>query len=139
MDSAPWLHITFIMLSLYVYLHLSIYLPLFLLFIMSYISDFPSDITFFWPDANSLEYSFIIIMTVFLFIYFWPHWVFIAAQALLSCSQWGLLSRCGGRASHCGGFSCSRAQALGPRSSVAAAREFSSWDPTCVPCIGRQT
>ena len=107
--------------------------------LLSYISDFPSDITFFWPDANSLEYSFIIIMTVFLFIYFWLHWVFIAVHALLSCSQWGLLSRCGVRASHCGGFSCSRAQALGPRSSVAAAREFSSWDPTCVPCIGRQT
>ena len=30
--------------------------------------------------------------------------------------------RCGARASHCGGFSCCRAQALGARASVAVAR-----------------
>ena len=86
-----------------------------------------------------IEYSFVIIMTVFLFIYFRLHWVFIAAHVLLSYSQRGLLSSCGVQASHCSGFYCSRAQALGPRSSVAAAREFNSWDPTSVPCIGRPT
>ena len=26
-----------------------------------------------------------------LFIYFWLHWVFIAAWAFSSCSEWGLL------------------------------------------------
>ena len=30
-----------------------------------------------------------------------------------SCGEQGLLSRCGVRASHCGGFSCCRARALG--------------------------
>ena len=30
-----------------------------------------------------------------------------------SCSEWGLLSRSGAWASHCGGFSCCGAQALG--------------------------
>ena len=73
---------------------------------------------------------------------------------------------CGAQASHCGGFSCCRAQALGVRASVVVAhglsscgswaleRRLSSWhtdlvaprhvgssqtrDRTCVPCIGRQ-
>ena len=32
---------------------------------------------------------------------------------LSSCSNWWLLSSCGAQASHCGDFSCCRAQALG--------------------------
>ena len=51
------------------------------------------------------------------FIYFWLCWVFIA-----SCGEQGLLSSCGGQASHCGGFSCYTAQALGPSG-------CSSWTP----------
>ena len=35
-----------------------------------------------------------------------------SGQAFSSCSEWGLLSSCGVRASHCGGLSCCRAQAL---------------------------
>ena len=35
---------------------------------------------------------------IYLFIYFWLHWVFVAAH--------GLFSSCGVWASHCGGFSC---------------------------------
>ena len=34
------------------------------------------------------------------------------ARALSSCTEWGRLSGCGGQASHCGGFSSRRAQAL---------------------------
>ena len=30
-----------------------------------------------------------------------------------SCGEWGLLSSCSVRASHCGGFSCCEAEALG--------------------------
>ena len=41
----------------------------------------------------------------------------------------GATLRCGARASHCGGFSCCRAQALGARASVVVARGLSSWDP----------
>ena len=33
--------------------------------------------------------------------------------AFSSCGEWGLLSRCGTRASYCSGFSCCRAQAVG--------------------------
>jgi len=38
-----------------------------------------------------------------------------------SCGEWGLLSSCRVRASHCGGFSCGGARALGARASVGAA------------------
>ena len=48
------------------------------------------------------------------------HWVFIAVQ--------GLLPSCGVRASHCGGFSCCRAQALGCTASVVAAHGLSNCD-----------
>ena len=47
------------------------------------------------------------------------------AQAFSSCGVRGLLSSCGGRVSHCGGFSCCRAQALG-------CMGFSS----CDACVG---
>ena len=40
--------------------------------------------------------------------------------------QAGATLRCGARASHCGGFSCCRAWALGMRASVVAARMLSS-------------
>ena len=38
----------------------------------------------------------------------------------------GATLRCGARASHCGGFSCYGARALGPRASVVVARGLSS-------------
>ena len=39
-------------------------------------------------------------------------------QAVSSCGEWGLLSRCGAQASQCGGFSYCRVQVLGPIGSV---------------------
>ena len=53
-------------------------------------------------------------------MYFWLCWVFIAEWALPSCSKWGLLPSYSARASHCGGFSGCRAQALGAGASVVA-------------------
>ena len=41
-------------------------------------------------------------------------------------------SSCGGRASHCGGFSCCGAQALGHKGSVASAPGFQSTGSTAV-------
>ena len=38
----------------------------------------------------------------------------------------GATLRCGARVSHCGGFSCCRAQALGAQASVAVPRRLSS-------------
>ena len=63
--------------------------------------------------------SFFFLKLISLF-YFWLHWVFVAAQSFSSCSERGLLLSCGAWASHCGGFSCCRAQALGTQTSVVA-------------------
>ena len=52
-------------------------------------------------------------------MYFLFYYLFLATlglhgytRAFSSCSEQGLLSSCGGRASRCSGFSCYRAQAL---------------------------
>ena len=42
-----------------------------------------------------------------------------------SCSEWGLLSSCWAQASHCSGFSCCRAQALGTWASEVVAHWLS--------------
>ena len=55
--------------------------------------------------------------------------VFLAAQAFSLASARGLLSSCSGRASHCSGFSCCRAQALGYGASAVAARGLNSCGP----------
>ena len=74
--------------------------------------------------------------------------------AFSSCGEWGLISSCSALASHCGGFSCCRAQALGHRDFSSCsiwAQELWHWgvvmvqhvgsscteDQTHVPCIGR--
>ena len=46
---------------------------------------------------------------------FWLRWVFIAAcgLSLVAASRGWLLFSCGAGASHCSGFFCCRAQALG--------------------------
>ena len=54
----------------------------------------------------------------YLFTYFWPHWVFVAARRLSLVAARG--------ASHCGGFSCCGAPALGMRASVVVACGLSS-------------
>ena len=46
-------------------------------------------------------------------------------EAFSSCGEQGLLFHCGARASHCGGFSCCGARALGARASVVVARGLS--------------
>ena len=86
--------------------------------------------------------------------------VFRCTQAFSTCGEWGLLSSFSARASHCSGFSCFRARALGlmgfsscaPGGSRVQAQQ--PWctglaapqhagspctrDLTGVPCIGRQ-
>ena len=51
-----------------------------------------------------------------LFIYFWLRWVFVAGATL----------HCGVQASHCGGFSCCGARALGMWASVVVVHGLSS-------------
>ena len=47
------------------------------------------------------------------FLYFWLCWIFIACGLSLVAVSGGLLSSCSAQASHCRGFSCCKAQALG--------------------------
>ena len=92
--------------------------------------------------------------TATFFIYGQPCWVFAAARLFPSCREQRSLSSRGARASHCGGFSRFRAQALGPVGSAVAKHRLSSFsntslvapwpvgsswtrDQTHVSCIGR--
>ena len=61
----------------------------------------------------------------FLFFLFYKCiYLFLAALGLRCCVQ--AFSSCGEQASHCDGFPCCGAQALGTRASVVVARGFSS-------------
>ena len=51
-----------------------------------------------------------------------------------SCGEWGLILHCGAWASHCGGFSCCGAWALGVWASVAVARGLSSCGSWALEC-----
>ena len=70
----------------------------------------------------------------FIFYYcYYYYYYFLAAldlhccgQALSSCSKQKLLFRCSAQASHCSGFSCCGARALGKRASVVVACGLSS-------------
>ena len=46
------------------------------------------------------------------------HWVFTAVKAFLQLRRAGATPHCCAQASHCGGFSCCGARALGTRASV---------------------
>lgn len=59
-----------------------------------------------------LKFSPFFFKTIHSFVYFRLHRIFIAILRLSSC-EWGLLSGCGVKASHSGGFSCCRALAVG--------------------------
>ena len=69
--------------------------------------------------------SFFFINLFILFIYFWLHWVFVAAQAFSSCGERGLLF-VAVRGLLTAMASCCRAQALGAWASVVVARGLSS-------------
>ena len=63
---------------------------------------------------------------IHLFIYLWLHWVFIAAYGLSLVVASGASLRCSAWVSHCSGFSCCGARALGAWASVVVAHGLSS-------------
>ena len=70
-----------------------------------------------WDTGPGQVWTWLLFNSFFLINYFWLHWVFVAAQDLLStCDAW---------ASHGGGFSCCRAQFLGCAGSVAVVHGLS--------------
>ena len=58
--------------------------------------------------------------------YFWLCWVFVAMHGLSLFARAGATLHCSARASHCGGFSCCGARALGARASVVVAHRLTS-------------
>ena len=69
----------------------------------------------------------LLFINLFLFIYFWLRWVFVNVRGLsLVAASRGATLRCAAQASHCGGFSCCGAPALGAWASVVMARGLSS-------------
>ena len=69
---------------------------------------------------------FIYLLIIIIILNFWLCWVFVAACRLSLVATSGATLHCRGRASHCGGFPCCRARALGVWASVAVARGLSS-------------
>ena len=88
-----------------------------------------------------LSYNLCISMGLFFFFLIYFIYLFLAALGLRccmwtfsSCGKRGLLLSCGARASHCGGFSCCGAWALGMQASVVVALGLSScglWTLEC--------
>ena len=81
-------------------------------------------------------FCFVLFFNLFiLFIYFWLLWVFIAAfVSFLYLRRAGATLRCCAWASHCGGFSCCRARALGTQASVVAACRLGSCGSRALEC-----
>ena len=74
----------------------------------------------------SIFFFLILFYFISLFLYFWLCWVFVAARGL-SLVVVSRATLCyGTQASHCGGFSCCGAQALGAQASVVVACGLSS-------------
>ena len=69
------------------------------------------------------ETIFIYLLQIYLFIFGCAR-SSLPPRFFSSCREQGPLSSCGARTSHCGGFSCCRALALGLVGSVAAAPRF---------------
>ena len=77
-------------------------------------------------------FSFFFFNFLFICLYFWLHWVFITLFRIPLVAASGGYSSSGVRASHCGAFSCCRAQALGTWASVAAAYKLDSMGSVAV-------
>ena len=80
---------------------------------------FPSDI---YPEVELLDHLVVLLLIFFFFLKFLAALgLHCCVRAFSSCSEY-----CGAQASHCGGFSCCRAQAPGAQASVVAAHGLSS-------------
>ena len=62
-----------------------------------------------------------IYLCMYVCMYVWLRWVFVVARRPSLLQQAGATLRCAVWTTHCGGFSCCRARALGARASVVVA------------------
>ena len=77
-------------------------------------------------DSRQIYIFFLNKFIYFIYFYFWLCQAFVAVCGLSLVAVSGATLRCGVQASHCGGFSCCRAWALGARASVVVAHRLSS-------------
>ena len=80
----------------------------------------------FFDEVSIHIFSSCFFLNKFIYFYFWLCCVFIAARGLSLVAASGATLCCGVQASHCGGFSCCRAQAVGTWASVVVARRLRS-------------
>ena len=84
---------------------------------------------FFFFFNHSISRRVLFFFNFYLFIYFLAGWVFVATRGLSLVAASRATLRCGAWASHCGGFSCCRARALGVLASVVVALKL--WLSSC--------
>ena len=75
-----------------------------------------------------LELCLLVYLPIYLFIYLWLCWVFVAVHrlSLVAASGAATILRCGVQSSRCGGFCCCGAWALGAWASVVVGRGLQS-------------
>ena len=73
-----------------------------------------------------LKHIFIFKINLFIYLFLAALGLCCCARAFSSFGEWGATLRCGAWASHCGGFSCCGAWAVGTWASVVVARGLSS-------------
>ena len=74
--------------------------------------------------ARNMWTNDLVVLTFFLFVYCWLHWVFAAARRPSLVAVHGATLHCGARTSHCGVFSGCGTQALGEWASVVVVRRL---------------
>ena len=95
--------------------------------VISFALSFRYTLTF-WKSASPLSLSLYLLL-----ICFWLCWVFAAVRVFLySYGEWGLPCICGVQASHCDGFSCCKARAVGASASAVVAPRIYSTGSTVV-------
>ena len=82
----------------------------------------------------ALAYSRFLIFVVVVVVFGCLGSSLLRAGFSLVAASGGYTPRCGARASHCGGFSCCRARALGTQASVVAVRGLSSCGSRHLEC-----
>ena len=83
-----------------------------------------------------LTQNFIFKIHLFIYLFMWLCWVFVAARRLSLVAVSGGTLRCGVWASYCSGFSFGGAWALGTWASVSAVHGLSSCGTWALRCVG---
>ena len=91
----------------------------------NYWKQIPVNISYLWIGKFSpFPFLFFFLINLFIYLFLSALGLHCCAQAFSSCGEQGLLFVAVAQASHCRGFSCCRAWALGKRASVVVAHRL---------------